>query len=92
VVATVAATNIRGGSVTRSVPPVLGTLLRTIRAASNLKQWQLADMAELDPPTLSRIESGRQAPTEAQLARLCDVLPTLREALVKLSSVETRVG
>jgi transcriptional regulator with XRE-family HTH domain len=61
--------------------PSLGRLLRTLRAAANLNQFELADLAQMHPATLSMIERGRRTPTPENLRALCVALPSLKAAI-----------
>src|SRR5215211_2557743 len=52
----------------------LGRLLTRLRNERGLAQKQVAQLAEIDGSTLSRLESGDRGVTREVLDRICDVL------------------
>jgi transcriptional regulator with XRE-family HTH domain len=71
----------------------LGVRLRDIRRDAGLSSTQLATAAGWRPPKVSKIEHGRQTPTETDLSRWCvacratDQLPDL---VAKVRAIETQ--
>ena len=58
-----------------TVPPRLGTVIRTLREAKGLSQVELAKRAKLARPYLIRLESGQQKnPSLVLLKRLAKAL------------------
>jgi transcriptional regulator with XRE-family HTH domain len=56
--------------------------LRRLRAAAGLRQWQLAETARVSDATISRIERGRFAPSQALLRRLAEAVGATESDLV----------
>lgn len=50
----------------------LSTTLHNLRTDADLPQTEAARRAEMSQPTISRLETGAQMPTEAEVERLCD--------------------
>lgn len=61
-----------GKSVVRSATP--GQRIRALRAERGLSQADLARRIAMDPATLSRIETGKVAPTIASFSRIAGAL------------------
>lgn len=65
----------RGGSRrTGSAPPRFGPRLASLREARGLNRKQLADAADLDPSTVTRLESGERGTTREVVDRLAAAL------------------
>ncbi|MFF7485661.1 helix-turn-helix domain-containing protein [Streptomyces luteogriseus] len=52
----------------------VGERIRAVRLAANLTQERLALAAEIDRPSVVRIEQGQQSPTLDTLIRLADAI------------------
>jgi transcriptional regulator with XRE-family HTH domain len=65
--------------------PALGEAIRTLRARAGLSQAELARQAELDAPTLTAIEAGREEPTWGDLRRIAYALQTPLEGLLEVA-------
>jgi len=59
----------------------IGTIIRTKRKDKGFRQSELADLAGLKQPNLSRIEAGRVEPRRPTLERLAEALGTTEAAL-----------
>lgn len=51
----------------------LGNRIREIRLANNLKQCELADELNMERSNLTRIESGYQRPSDANLEKIAKI-------------------
>lgn len=65
--------------------PTLGYAIRELRTESSLSQEQLAELSELDPAELSRIESGRADPAWGDVRRIAQALGVSLGALAELA-------
>lgn len=65
--------------------PTLGYAIRELRTESSLSQDELAELAELDPAELSRIESGRADPAWGDVRRIARALGVSLESLAELA-------
>jgi transcriptional regulator with XRE-family HTH domain len=73
--------------------PALGEAIRTLRAQAGLRQEELAQRAELDAPTLTAIEAGREEPTWGDLRRIAYSLQTPLERLLEVAEeMERQTG
>ncbi len=63
-----------------------GKAIRTIRAAKNLEQKDLAGLANLNPSYISLIESNQRAPSAAALEALASALQVPLYLLMLLAS------
>lgn len=63
----------------------VGTRIRDLRTARGVKQEKLAELAGIEPRTLSGMENGRQG---ASLAVLASVAAALNVPLAKLLDIE----
>ncbi len=52
----------------------LGQRIRELRIAKGIKQGQIADMLDMERSNFTRIESGKQAPTDKNLAKIAQIL------------------
>lgn len=52
----------------------LGKAIRIVRCIKDLKQVELADMAELSPSYISNVEQGKRDPTLSTLISICDAM------------------
>jgi len=65
-----------------------GKAIRTVRAAKNMEQKELARLAELNASYISLIESNRRAPSPAALEALARALQVPLYLLMLLGSEE----
>lgn len=63
-----------------------GKAIKTIRAAKNLEQKELARLADLNPSYISLIEANRRAPSPAALEALANALRVPLYLLMLLAS------
>lgn len=63
-----------------------GKAIKTIRAAKNLEQKELARLADLNPSYISLIEANRRAPSPAALEALAKALRVPLYLLMLLAS------
>lgn len=52
----------------------VGKRIKEIREGLNLKQYELAEMLEMEPSNLTRIESGYQMPKEKNIVKIAKIL------------------
>ncbi len=65
----------------------IGELLRDYREAEGLAVRKAAQLADMDPSTLSRIENDRRPPTATQLAVLAEIYGKPLDRLLALRDV-----
>lgn len=63
-----------------------GKAIKTLRAAKNIEQKQLAERAKINPSYVSLIEANRRAPSAAVLESLSDALEVPLYLLTLLAS------
>jgi len=63
----------------------LGEAIRTLRTQAGLSQEELARQAELEAPTLTAFEAGREEPTWGDLRRIAYVLQVPLERLLEVA-------
>ena len=52
----------------------VGKRIKAIREGLNIKQYELAEMLDMEPSNLTRIESGYQMPKEENLVKIASIL------------------
>lgn len=52
----------------------LGLRIKELRTAKNIKQCELADMLNMERSNLTRIENGKQRPTDENLEKIANIL------------------
>ena len=52
----------------------LGLRIKELRIAKNLKQCAMADLLDMERSNLTRIESGKQRPTDENLEKIAKIL------------------
>ena len=52
----------------------LGLRIKELRIAQNLKQCDLADLLDMERSNLTRIESGKQRPSDENLEKIAKIL------------------
>ena len=53
---------------------LLGNRIKEVRAEQDVRQWQLADMLDIDVPMYSKIERGERRAKREQVVRLAEFL------------------
>lgn len=56
--------------------------IRTLREAAGLKQYELAELMDLEPASVSAWESGQAYPSVKNLMKLADILHCSTDALL----------
>lgn len=52
----------------------LGLRIRELRISKNIKQGEFADLLDMERSNFTRIESGKQAPTDKNLEKISKIL------------------
>lgn len=68
----------------------LGLRIKELRIARNLKQCELADMLDMERSNLTRIESGKQRPTDENLEKIADILNVNISELFDVTHIKTK--
>lgn len=68
----------------------LGKRIKEIRESRGLKQWQFAEMLEMESSNLTRIESGKQIPKEENLEKIAELLGVQVKDLFDFEHKESR--
>lgn len=68
----------------------LGLRIKELRTARNLKQCELADMLDMERSNLTRIESGKQRPTDENLEKIADILNVNISELFDVEHIKTK--
>ena len=71
------------------IKKLLGKRIREIRLAKKLKQETLAEMACIEPPTLSNIENGKNYPASETLNKIANALGVLTYELYMFEHIKT---
>jgi len=66
-----------------SLKKQLGLKIKEIRQSKNIKQYKLAEMTEVEPKTISRIEKGHSYPSFELLEKIAEALKTPPYAFLK---------
>jgi transcriptional regulator with XRE-family HTH domain len=69
--------------------PAFGPRLRALRQQKGLTQTELAEMAQLHPQTLVKLEAGDREPGWSTLLALADALAVNLQAFVDVTPVES---
>lgn len=59
----------------------VGKRIRELREKQNIKQYELAEMLEMEPSNLTRIENGYQMPKEDNISKIANCLGILEKDL-----------
>ena len=62
----------------------VGKRIKEIRESLNIKQFELADMLDMEPSNLTRIESGYQFPKEENISKIASKLGVEEKDLFEL--------
>ena len=68
----------------------LGIRIRELRIAQNLKQCDLADKLEMERSNLTRIESGKQRPSDENLQKIAEILGVRLSDLFDFEHIQTK--
>lgn len=68
----------------------LGLRIRELRIAKGIKQGQIADMLDMERSNFTRIESGKQAPTDKNLEKIATILGVHLKDLYDFEHLKTR--
>lgn len=68
----------------------LGIRIRELRVANGLKQCDLADRLEMERSNLTRIESGKQRPSDENLQKIAEVLGVRLVDLFDFEHIQTK--
>ena len=68
----------------------LGQRIRELRISKGIKQGQIADMLDMERSNFTRIESGKQAPTDKNLEKIAAILGVYLKDLYDFEHIKTR--
>ena len=68
----------------------IGKRIKELREANNIKQFELAEMLEMEPSNLTRIENGYQFPKEENLSKIASKLNVDEKELFNFSHIKTK--
>lgn len=68
----------------------LGQRIRELRNSKGLKQGEIADMLEMERSNFTRIESGKQAPTDKNLEKIAGILGVTLKDLFDFEHIQTK--
>lgn len=68
----------------------LGLRIKELRLARKIKQCDLADMLGMERSNLTRIESGKQRPTDENLEKIAKILDVKLPELFDVIHIETK--
>ncbi|MEI8129402.1 MAG: helix-turn-helix transcriptional regulator [bacterium] len=68
----------------------LGQRIKEIRERQNIKQVELAEMIEMEPSNLSKLENGNQLPKEENIERIARALNVDVKDLFEFGHIKTR--
>ena len=68
----------------------IGKRIKELREANNIKQFELAEMLEMEPSNLTRIENGYQFPKEENLSKIASKLKVDEKELFNFSHIKTK--
>ncbi len=68
----------------------LGQRIKEIRERQNIKQVELAEMIEMEPSNLSKLENGNQLPKEENMERIAKALNVDVKDLFEFGHIKTR--
>lgn len=68
----------------------LGLRIRELRIAKGIKQGQIADLLDMERSNFTRIESGKQAPTDKNLEKIATILGVHLKDLYDFEHLKTR--
>ncbi len=68
----------------------IGKRIKEIREGLNIKQFELADMLNMEPSNLTRIESGYQMPKEENLCKIAEILKVPVKDLFDFEHIQSK--
>lgn len=68
----------------------VGRRIKEIRESLNIKQFELAEMLEMEPSNLTRIENGYQFPKEDNLVKIAEKLGVKEKDLFEFGHFQTK--
>lgn len=68
----------------------LGLRIKELRTAKNIKQCELADMLNMERSNLTRIENGKQRPTDENLEKIANILNVEIKELFDYNHIQTK--
>ena len=68
----------------------VGKRIKEIRESLNIKQFELADMLDMEPSNLTRIESGYQFPKEENISKIASKLGVEEKDLFDFAHIKTK--
>ncbi len=68
----------------------VGRRIKEIRESLNIKQFELAEMLEMEPSNLTRIENGYQFPKEENLTKIAAKLNVEEKELFEFGHFKTK--
>lgn len=68
----------------------VGKRIKEIREGLNIKQFELAEMLEMEPSNLTRIESGYQFPKEENLSKIALMLGVNEKDLFDFGHIKSK--
>ena len=68
----------------------LGLRIKELRLAKNIKQCDMADMLNMERSNLTRIESGKQRPTDENLEKIARILGVELPDLFDVTHIKTK--
>lgn len=73
-----------------SISVLLGQRIKEIREAKNIKQVQLANMIDIEPTNLSKIEKGIHFPKDETINKIINALNTDIKTLFAFEHIQTK--
>ena len=74
----------------QSLSVLLGKRIREIRESKNMKQVELANLIDIEPTNLSKIEKGLHLPKNETINKIVKVLNINIENLLELKHIQTK--
>ena len=68
----------------------VGRRIKQLRESLKIKQFELAEMLDMEPSNLTRIESGYQMPKEENLVKIAGILGVKEKKKICLISEKSR--
>ncbi len=80
------------GKLKQTLMTLIGNNVRQCRMERGLTQEELANMVEVDPSTIARIEGGSRMMSILNLHAVAEALNVSYDALLRGSDVDARIG
>lgn len=68
----------------------IGKRIKELRESQNIKQFELAEMLDMEPSNLTRIENGYQFPKEENISKIASKLNVFEKDLFNFGHFEPR--